>query len=335
MRPFVLVLVAWLLAAAAPPLPEALKPYVHDGRFDPGDYGWMRGRFEGATPAERAVHDSIQAWVGKCIEDGMAETRAELRAMGISEPKLEQIGLRDPLCSQVAFAPYPITARFFAVFQHAIAAGAPLAETYLVAVRTAEHFGGSRTPELRDLIMARPLGEQMLRQALSWGEGDMSDVPRLAPDARAVMLSRLSMALTMEDHDNTRWLKGIVEKQGWPKISDVGAAAAKEAWLLVQHADADPAFQLKVLRLMEPMVPTGEISKGDFAYLYDRVMLKIAGRQRYATQMTCANGQRIPQPLEDARQVDRLRADVGLGPVASYVKQMDQSFGECPSSPAK
>jgi hypothetical protein len=39
-----------LCAADYPPPPAQLEPYVKDGRFDPGDYGWMKGRFGDATP---------------------------------------------------------------------------------------------------------------------------------------------------------------------------------------------------------------------------------------------------------------------------------------------
>ena len=74
----------------------------------------------------------------------------------------------------------------------------------------------------------------------------------------------------------------------------------------------------------------GDVAKGDYAYLYDRVMLKITGKQRYATQATCDNGKRVPQPLEDEKAVDRLRADVGLAPVAGYLAAMDQTYGRCP-----
>ena len=64
--------------------------------------------------------------------------------------------------------------------------------------------------------------------------------------------------------------------------------------------------------------------------LYDRVMLKITGKQRYATQAMCDNGQRVYQPLEDEKTVDRLRVEVGLSPVAGYLAGMDKSYDRCP-----
>ena len=49
------------------------------------------------------------------------------------------------------------------------------------------------------------------------------------------------------DTENTAWLKGIVNKQGWPTISDIGKDGFNAAWLLVQHADTDRAFQKQCL----------------------------------------------------------------------------------------
>ncbi|MDQ6900633.1 MAG: hypothetical protein M3072_14200 [Candidatus Dormibacteraeota bacterium] len=39
------------------------------------------------------------------------------------------------------------------------------------------------------------------------------------------------------DRENTDWLRGVVESQGWPRSSKVGRAGANAAWLLAQHAD--------------------------------------------------------------------------------------------------
>jgi hypothetical protein len=45
------------------------------------------------------------------------------------------------------------------------------------------------------------------------------------------------------DAANTARMKRIVAERGWPGRSLVGDDGAQAAWLLVQHADHDPAFQ--------------------------------------------------------------------------------------------
>jgi hypothetical protein len=71
------------------------------------------------------------------------------------------------------------------------------------------------------------------------------------------------------DEDNTAWLKELVRRQGWPGRSLVGEEAAHAAWLLVQHADHDPAFQRECLDLLEQAVQRRDASASDWAYLTD------------------------------------------------------------------
>jgi hypothetical protein len=58
-----------------------------------------------------------------------------------------------------------------------------------------------------------------------------------------VEFEKVTAKMKAIDEDNTKWLKDIVEKHGWPTNTLVGKDGASAAWLLVQHADADPKFQ--------------------------------------------------------------------------------------------
>ena len=60
------------------------------------------------------------------------------------------------------------------------------------------------------------------------------------------------------DADNVAWLHGVVADVGWPGRSIAGDDGAHAAWLLAQHADADPAFQRRCLDLMTQAVNQGE-----------------------------------------------------------------------------
>lgn len=129
------------------------------------------------------------------------------------------------------------------------------------------------------------------------------------------------------DHDNTAWLKQVVATQGWPPISKVGRDGAQQAWLLVQHADADPAFQEQVLALMQVAVAKGEASGSLLAYLTDRVRRAQGKPQVYGTQFgPIVDGKLEPEPMEDVEHVDARRAAVGLGTMAEYRAQMAQTY---------
>ena len=325
---------AFLLSAASDP-PPVLKPYFHGDTFEPGDFAWMRGRFPGASAEQVKAYAEINAWVKACFDEGKASTRKELAAMGVQQADLLTVPPRDLRCEAVATAQSAArreTATWPA-FQQNLEEARPVAASFLVALRLAEETSRPRAEaSLGERIVARTIGEQMLRTALDWGSADMADAPHLSTGALYVLQAYLDIALSQRDHANTEWLKAEVEKNGWPTIASAGASGSMMAWLLVQHADADPAFQYRALRLMTPLADKGEVNRRNYAYLYDRVMLKITGKQRYATQMVCKGGKRIPQPLDDESSMPALRAKAGLEPLADYLKSFD-GFSPCPKTP--
>lgn len=131
------------------------------------------------------------------------------------------------------------------------------------------------------------------------------------------------------DEDNTRWLKAHVGRSGWFTVSKYGAEADKAAWLLVQHADRDVAFQAEVLAILEPLVAAGETDPRSYAYLYDRVAVNSQRPQRYGTQGRCTDaGTWEPRDVEAPEQLDQRRAAVGLPPEADYV-----AVFTCPNRP--
>lgn len=337
MRPKQLFLMPALLAATPLPAPPpSLTPYISNGRFDPGDYRWLRGQFANASEADRTASNAIEDWKRRCTAASLAEVRTELAALGVNPGEfLNNIPARDPICSAASSSPWPLDLTDWEGFARDVQVVRPIAQAYLSAVATAEMIAAPRGSALNDAINARSMGEQMLRFGFSWAAGSQADSPVLTPRQRAILSSRISIATIERDHANTEWLKGHVAAQGWPRRSLVGDGAAGVAWLLVQHADADPAFQLRALRLMEPLVETGEVDRKNYAYLYDRVMLKIVGRQRYATQMTCEGGRYVPQPLEANTAVETRRREMGLGTLTEYEQQMVKAVGACPAaSPA-
>lgn len=128
------------------------------------------------------------------------------------------------------------------------------------------------------------------------------------------------------DKANREWLKGVVEKHGWPGKSLVGEAGAHNAWLLVQHCDDDRAFQKKCLDLMKPLAAKGEVAKIDVAYLTDRVLVGENKKQIYGTQFHQVNGKMQPQPIEDEANVDARRKAVGMPPLAEYRKMIEEMY---------
>jgi hypothetical protein len=190
-----------------------------------------------------------------------------------------------------------------------------------------------KEPELRSELLERTKGDQEARMAfIAWmkehGTGGMAVTAALSKEKQAEF-EKLSGRLKAIDEENTKWLQGVVQKHGWPTTSLAGEDGASAAWLLVQHADADPKFQRKCLDLMARL-PKEEVSLSNLAYLTDRVLLAEGKKQRYGTQFTSVDGKWQPRPLEDEANVDERRSQAGLPPLAEYAKLIEQEYGGSP-----
>jgi uncharacterized protein DUF6624 len=167
---------------------------------------------------------------------------------------------------------------------------------------------------------AQPVNKPALRQELlERAEQDQKVRAELPADPAKTPLALVRRVHSL-DRANTAWLKRVVRKYGWPGKSLVGKDGAFAAWLLVQHADLDPGFQRRCLKLMEKAVKAGEASGQDYAYLVDRVRTKDGKPQLYGTQLKFVDGKYVPLPIEDEANVDKRRAAVGLPTIAEYLK---------------
>ena len=130
------------------------------------------------------------------------------------------------------------------------------------------------------------------------------------------------------DKENLAKLEAIVEKHGWPTISMVGKEAAEAAFLVVQHGVHDPAFMNKCLKLMEPHLKAGEVSKQNYALLYDRTALQAGKKQRYGSQVEAKDGKWVMKPCEDPARVDERRKSMGLPPMKEYLRIIEENYGK-------
>ncbi|OJT27444.1 hypothetical protein BO221_05590 [Archangium sp. Cb G35] len=167
----------------------------------------------------------------------------------------------------------------------------------------------AQNPQLRDELLRMMEEDQAARRAA--GAAQFKD---LAANERMKAI----------DIKNTARMKEIVAQLGWPTKTLVGERGAKAAWLLVQHADLDVAFQRQCLPLLEKSVAAGEGSPKDLAYLTDRILVAEGKPQRYGTQFHTVEGKLVPRPIEDEANVDARRAAVGLGTMAEYNAQMQR-----------
>lgn len=127
-------------------------------------------------------------------------------------------------------------------------------------------------------------------------------------------------ALRMQREDDAREkrLQAIVDTKGWPTNSMVGQDAARDAWVIVQHAS--PAFLKRCLPLMQAATDKLEMAPSELALSIDRVRMQDGQPQLYGSQLRSGeDGKFELYPIEDREHVDARRAAMELPPLADYL----------------
>jgi hypothetical protein len=134
-----------------------------------------------------------------------------------------------------------------------------------------------------------------------------------------------SLGKVMQYKDSINQVKviEILDKHGWVGPDRVGETANQTLFLVIQHADLKT--QQKYLPMMREAVKNKNARANALALLEDRVALGEGRRQIYGSQIgqDNATNKSFVLPLDDPDHVDQRRAEVGLEPLADYVKQWD------------
>ncbi|MDP3027797.1 MAG: hypothetical protein Q8N63_08900 [Nanoarchaeota archaeon] len=120
---------------------------------------------------------------------------------------------------------------------------------------------------------------------------------------------------------NTKRLKEIISKIGWPTSEIVWENGEHAAWLIVQHSDFDLEFQKICLNLLKKLPQTQE-RKIHIAYLTDRILVNRNKKQIYGTQFKKENGRLKPSPIADIDNLERRRKEIGLESFKEYRKSL-------------
>jgi len=137
----------------------------------------------------------------------------------------------------------------------------------------------------------------------------------------------LFLELKAIDSSNALWLQDAVARHGWPDRDAVGDSGARAAFLLVQHADHDTAFQAAMLPALDAAFRRGQAEGGSVALLTDRLAVARNEPQVYGSQTTITDGRITFAPIADSAGVDARRAQMGLPPLKEYLRVLDSLFG--------
>jgi len=108
----------------------------------------------------------------------------------------------------------------------------------------------------------------------------------------------------------------------------VGKDGVEAAFLLVQHGESE--FQKEMLPLVREAYRAHKLSGQNYALLLDRVLVKEGKPQVYGTQAKSFDkwkgNEPVLEPIEDEANVDRRRAEVGLGSLAEYLAMLKEVY---------
>ncbi len=131
--------------------------------------------------------------------------------------------------------------------------------------------------------------------------------------------------LTADSARTARLQEIVATVNGWPGASLVGEDGAAAAFLILQHSPSHE-FQKQMLPLLREAARRGEADLQDVALLTDRLLVQEGKAQRYGSQFSVIDGELVLDPIEDEPNVDKRRAEIGLPPLAEYLKMAEETY---------
>lgn len=132
-----------------------------------------------------------------------------------------------------------------------------------------------------------------------------------------------SIGKVMQHKDSINLVKvmKILDEKGWVGADLVGSQANQTLFYVIQHSDLK--YQQKYLPMMREAVKKGNAKSANLAYVEDRVALREGGKQLYGSQIWThpVTKKYFIAPLEDPDNVDKRRAEVGLGTLSDYAEK--------------
>lgn len=129
-----------------------------------------------------------------------------------------------------------------------------------------------------------------------------------------------------KDSINLIKVKKILDERGWLGAEIIGNQGNTTLFLVIQHSDLET--QEKYLPIMQEAVKNGNAKASSLALLEDRVALRKGENQIYGSQVgrDQETGEYYVLPLIDPENVNKRRAEVGLGRIQDYISNWGMTW---------
>ena len=312
---------------AAPRPPSAIRS-ASSGSEAWLDPSYLRGAFASTSAEEAKAAKKIEAYENSCMEAASEEMRARVKQAGFAADKISTQPYRDAWCDRVVY--FSLLARSYSSWTRFVSdlhMASQIASAYVLALHHRSRADGP-AKSLRQQLRLRAALDSALRQGSI--EQNLSTMPS-NESIRSLVAQLLDLASRENDRANRLFLEeSVLSESAQSLASTLDKQAKEDAWLLVQHSDADPALQARALRTFKVFARGDPRLRSDYAMLWDRVHLKLEGVQLFGSQARCLGGRRtFAGRLLKPSTVDRRRNSMGLPPVASNMSRMDREYGSC------
>jgi hypothetical protein len=129
-----------------------------------------------------------------------------------------------------------------------------------------------------------------------------------------------------KDSINLIKVKKILDDRGWLGADVIGNQGNSTLFLVIQHANIET--QERYLPMMREAVSKGNAIANDLALLEDRIAITKGEGQIYGSQVGLdqETGEYYVLPLIDPDNVDKRRAEVGLGTIQDYLSNFGMTW---------
>ena len=132
--------------------------------------------------------------------------------------------------------------------------------------------------------------------------------------------------MKIADVENQNIVFDILDNQGWPE--GLSKKANNTIYLVVDHAEIND--QKKYLQEIKKQSQIGVIDKDKYPTMLDGILVSEHKKQIYGTQTKAIMKNDIKVvyvwPIEDSKNIDSLRASVGLVPLDIYMKILEATL---------
>lgn len=119
---------------------------------------------------------------------------------------------------------------------------------------------------------------------------------------------------------NKEYLKSLIQELGWIDIHRFGEETSGNAIVMAKHSE-DLSFMVGILPFVEKDLKSPHEDNVMLAILYDGLQIDLGRKQHYGTQLgTDPEGHPMVLQLEDVTKVEQFRKEIGLPPLAEYLK---------------